>query len=276
MTAGSAQLRRAPLLKWPGGKRALIRDLLPLVPSCFRRYYEPFAGGAALFFALRPHEALLADSNQELINCYAQVRDRPERVLRYLRTMPNTEEDYYRIRDSFPRSRAHQAARLIYLATLSFNGIYRVNLKGLFNVPYGRKAHLNPYDAPRLRSAAESLSAVELLCCDFENAVETAGARDFVYLDPPYTVAHGDNGFLKYNSRIFSWTDQVRLARVASRLAARGCAVVVSNADHPSIAALYGAFRVIRVSRFSRIAASADSRGRITECIFYTEGTRGC
>ncbi len=126
-----------PLLKWPGGKRALLKEILPLFPTSFNRYYEPFIGGGAAFFALRPSEAILADNNPDLINCYEQVRDNPRVVIDHLREMPNTERDYYAVRASAPQERAAQAARFIYLCTLSFNGIYRVNLKGVFNVPYG-------------------------------------------------------------------------------------------------------------------------------------------
>ncbi len=268
----ASALLRTPLLKWPGGKRSLLGSILPLVPTQFQVYHEPFAGGAALFFALQPRRAVLSDSNDELINCYMQVRDRAEQVRRYLRRMENTEEQYYRIRDTVPRSKVQRAARLIYLATLSFNGIYRVNREGRFNVPYGKKTHLEPYDPLRIRMAGESLSNVELRCGDFESTLADAAAGDLVYLDPPYTVAHGDNGFLKYDSRIFSWDDQVRLAAVASELVKRGCRVLVSNADHASILGLYRDFRTKRVARISRIAASKEFRRRITECIFYSEG----
>lgn len=262
----------APLLKWPGGKRHLIKSILPLLPASSRRYYEPFLGGGALFFALRPRRATLADNNAELINCYSQVRDNPDQVIHCLSALENTEESYYRIRQMVPDDPAKRAARLIYLTTLSFNGIFRVNLNGEFNVPYGRKAHLRPCDPGRIRAVSTALSAAHLLVADFEKSVAAARTGDLVYLDPPYTVAHGNNGFLKYNSRIFSWDDQVRLSRLAVRLANRGCTVIVSNGDHVSIRRLYPDFRCVRVRRPSVIAASASFRGHITECIYYSEG----
>jgi len=264
---GAATL--APLLKWPGGKRILLKHLLPLAPKVFNRYYEPFFGGGALFFAVHGPKAVLADKNQDLINCYTQVRDYPEAVIAHLSRLKNTEEDYYAVRDTSPTDGAAKAARLIYLTTLSFNGIHRVNLQGKFNVPYGHKRHLQPCDAAKIKAVSGALSSAYLLCDDFEAAVSDAQAGDLVYLDPPYTVAHGNNGFLKYNAKIFSWEDQVRLARVAGDLDKRGCRVLVSNAHHPSIQSLYRVFKAVEISRPSVIAASGKHRRIVTECIFH-------
>lgn len=259
----------APLLKWPGGKRALVEDILALLPTTFARYYEPFLGGGALYFALSPSGSILADTNLELINCYRQVRDCPELVIAHLTRLKNTATEYYAIRSSLPSDEAARAARLIYLMTLSFNGIYRVNLRGEFNVPYGHKTYLAVCDPVKIYTASAALSSSRLLCADFEASLADAEKGDLVYLDPPYTVAHGNNGFVKYNAKIFSWNDQLRLARVATELDQRGCHVVISNADHPSIERLYSNFRVRRISRASVIAASAGYRRSITECIFY-------
>jgi DNA adenine methylase len=267
---GAPPTRCAPLLKWPGGKRNLLDVILPLLPSRFNKYFEPFFGGGALFFALQPEEAFLSDKNAELIQAYSHVRDRPEAVIRELRKLRNTEKDYYRVRSVVPRGDAARAARLIYLITLAFNGIYRVNLKGEFNVPYGYKIHLNPCDAKRVRATSNHLKKAVLRNQDFEEALTLAECGDLVYLDPPYTVAHGNNGFVKYNAKIFSWEDQVRLARVARDLVDRGCAVIVSNADHCSIHSLYQDFIATRFERDSVIAASSAFRSRITECVFHT------
>jgi len=225
-----------------------------------------------VFFALRPRRAVLSDTNSELMNCYVQVRERPHGVIERLGRLRNTQAEYYRIRAAVPRSDVGRAARLIYLTTLSFNGIYRVNLRGEFNVPYGCKVHLAPCDPAAIMATSEALAAANLLCGDFEASLVGARRGDFVYLDPPYTVAHGDNGFLKYNSRIFSWEDQRRLATVAADLVRRGCRVAVSNADHPCIRELYRGFRLALVERPSVIAASGAFRRRITECVFYNEG----
>jgi DNA adenine methylase len=162
---------------------------------------------------------------------------------------------------------------MIYLITLAFNGIYRVNLRGEFNVPYGYKTHLDPCDGDRIRRASELLRTAVVRDYDFEEALRPATRGDLVYLDPPYTVAHGNNGFVKYNAKIFSWEDQVRLARAAKELVNKGCTVIVSNADHGSIRRLYLGFKTAVLERNSVIAASSDFRSRITECVFHAGGS---
>ena len=259
------------LLKWPGGKRALLKQFLTFVPSSFNRYFEPFVGGGALFFALQPKQAVIADNNTELINCYRQVRDCPDAVIAFLSKLRNTKEDYYAIRESIPTEDASRAARFIYLMTLSFNGIHRVNLQGNFNVPYGNKKHIDPCDASKILAVSRRLSSVDFRHGDFELTAMDAKVGDFIYFDPPYTVAHGNNGFIKYNAHIFSWRDQIRLATFAQDLAKRGCKVLVSNADHPSIRELYSSFKMQTISRNSAIAASEEYRHKVTECIFYNE-----
>lgn len=271
-TRASSVISCPPLLKWPGGKRALLKELLALSPRFDGRYFEPFLGGGALFFALQPEKALLSDTNRELIECYEHVRDDPRDVLRRLRAMPNTKSEYLRVRASKPTSPAGRAARFIYLTTLSFNGIYRVNLAGQFNVPYGWKKHLDVAQEDRLEAVSKALKGRRLLAADFAVAVESAKDGDFVYLDPPYTVAHENNGFLKYNAKVFSWTDQKRLAAVALDLAKRGCSVIVTNACHQSIRSLYAGMTQIVVSRPSRIAASAEHRGSVNELIITNIG----
>lgn len=263
------QAQSPPLLKWAGGKRRLLDDILPLVPPSFGRYFEPFLGGAALFFALRPPWAYLSDKNAELIHAYLQVRNHPESVIRELRKLKNSEEEYYRVRSSAPEKDAARAARLIYLTALAFNGIYRVNLRGQFNVPYGYKVHLDPCDEERILESSAILRTAVVRQVDFQHAVSDARQGDLIYLDPPYTVAHGNNGFVKYNARIFSWEDQVRLAALARDLVGRGCTVLVSNADHSSIRQLYDGFEVKIIERNSIIAASSGSRSVVTECLFY-------
>lgn len=261
-----------PLLKWPGGKRRLLRDILPFVPSTFHRYIEPFVGGGAVFFRLSPVRASLSDSNQELVNCYVQVRDNPDRVTRWLRRQPNTEAHYYKVREMECRDPIAAAGQIIYLCTLSFNGIYRTNLNGTFNVPYGRKTHISPASDVPISSASEALKAATVRCEDFEKAMRRARPGDFVYCDPPYTVAHENNGFVKYNSKIFSWADQERLADIASTLGRIGVQVLVSNADHPSIRKLYRRMKVVQIHRPSVIAASSQYRKSVSECLFIAGG----
>jgi DNA adenine methylase len=269
------EIKNLPLLKWPGGKRKLINSILPLVPARFNRYFEPFFGSGALFFAIEPKHASLSDKNTELMHAYCQVRDQPHAVIKALRKLRNSEADYYRIRRTHPTSDAARAARLIYLITLAFNGIYRVNLNGEFNVPYGYKTHLDPCDEVKIGTASKLLARAIIRDEDFEKVLSPAGKGDLVYLDPPYTVAHQNNGFVKYNAKIFSWDDQVRLAKVANQIAEKGCTVIVSNADHSSIRRLYAGFSTKTVERNSIIAACSTFRSRITECLFYVRGN-GC
>lgn len=258
-----------PFLKWTGGKRRLLPLLQPYFPKVFGRYFEPFFGGGAAFFFLRPLRATLSDNNIDLINCYIQIRDNVNQVVSELCRLPNSSNDYYEIRSRRPSHPVEQAAWMIYLATLSFNGIYRENLNGVFNVPYGHTTHLNPCDEQRLQNASEALASADLRVGDFETAVRGARKGDFVYFDPPYTVAHGNSGFVKYNARIFSWEDQMRLVRVVQDLDKRGCSVIISNADHSSIRKLYSGFEVETIKRFSHISGSAAARREITECIIH-------
>ena len=257
-----------PLVKWAGGKRLLLKHILPLIPP-FQQYYEPFLGGGALFFALLPAKSLLSDKNPELINTFKQVRDNCEATIAALQKLRNEEGCYYRIREEQPHDPIERAARFLYLTRLAFNGIYRLNLDGRFNVPYGKKRHLDTCDSAHLRRASRALHSATIRLSDFENASARAKRGDLVYFDPPYTVAHGNNGFLKYNAKIFSWDDQIRLAGVARRLTNRGVHVIVSNANHPSISDLYDGFRSLLVSRYSVMSASAEYRRKIQECLFY-------
>jgi DNA adenine methylase len=235
----------------------------------FSRYFEPFCGGAALFFQLAPRRGVLSDTNAELINCYKQVKHDPELVIAALRKLKNSEDHYYVVRDMNPRLNNKRAARVIYLTTLAFNGIYRVNQRGEFNVPYGYKTHVEPCDEERIRMASRLLRRVKLLVADFETAVAGTCRDDLIYFDPPYTVAHGSNGFVKYNEKILQWEDQIRLAQVAGAAVAKGCKVIVSNADQRSIRKLYRDFEMERVGRASIMAASASHRRCITECVFH-------
>lgn len=270
-TRNRYQVKCLPMLKWAGGKRRLLKDLVPLMSSYeYNTYFEPFFGGGALFFATQPNTSVLSDTNEELINCYKFVRDYPTEVIDRVRQMNNTEEDYYLIRKSTPTKGLDKAARIIYLTTLSFNGIYRLNRKGEFNVPYGYKTHLIPGDEARIMAVSAALSNAQLFCQDFEETVRQAGAGDLVYFDPPYAISQG-NGFVKYNSKVFTWEDQIRLSETAERLRLLGCNVIVSNADVQEIRDLYPNFKskVLHIS--SVIAASGDHRKKITERIFYSE-----
>ncbi len=257
-----------PFIKWAGGKRYLAGRLISLFPSTFGAYYEPFLGSGAVFFALRPQSAVLADVNSDLIHCFEQLRDGVDDLIEALRELPNSKADYYRIRASVPSEPAARAARTIYLVQLAFNGIYRVNSKtGLFNVPYGQHVGRVVLHEDRLRAASLALRRARTRCGDFTTTTTDAAEGDVVYLDPPYTVAHNSNGFVRYNQHLFTWDDQVRLATWAEELVQRGCHVIVSNAYHRSIRELYPHFLRKRIRRGSQMAADIALRRIVHEYV---------
>ncbi len=257
-----------PFVKWPGGKQWLAGAAPHLVPAKWSgRYYEPFVGGAAFFFALEPGRATLSDRNRELMATYRAIRINTEGVIRLLRGYPYDEKYYYRMRDASPRSASAVAARLLYLNRTCWNGLYRVNKEGRFNTPFGTFKNPTVCDAERLRASARLLRRATLQHGDFDGVVGAATRGDLVYFDPPYITGHQQNGFLKYNAPLFSWADQQRLARVARALAGRGVHVLISNADHSTVIGLYTGFHCYRVRRNSLIAGSVHSRGEVTELL---------
>lgn len=260
--------RVKPLVRWAGGKQWLARLGRNLLPPCFKgKYFEPFCGGAALFYALDLAPALLSDLNEELITCYAAVRDDARGVIKLLRGYPHISTYYYRLRSMKARTPRHVAARFLYLNRTCWNGLYRVNSKGGFNTPFGRRDNPDLIDRDCLLAAADRLKGVDLLNCDFATAVETAKAGDLVYFDPPYISGHQNNGFLMYNAHLFSWADQLRLAATAVALASNGIHVLVSNTNHAAVLRLYKGFHYYRVPRRSLIAGQVDSRGVVLEAL---------
>ncbi|MEN1972390.1 Dam family site-specific DNA-(adenine-N6)-methyltransferase [Luteimonas sp. MJ204] len=229
-----------PFIKWAGGKRWLTDRPDFEVPDFRGRYIEPFVGGAAVFFYLRPARAVLSDINPRLIETYRAVAARPELVARHLRHhhRAHSLENYYSERARKRKSPAARAAQFLYLNRTCWNGLYRENLKGEFNVPIGNKTAV--YDESEdFAYIATALNKARILCQDFEDTINDAGAGDFVFIDPPYTTAHNVNGFIKYNQRIFSWQDQCRLQAAAFAARDRGARVIVTNANHASILDLY-------------------------------------
>lgn len=254
-------------IKWAGGKRWLVEDLRKVFPKTFNWYIEPFVGGASVFFSLLPKRAMLADLNAELISTYECLRDKPNSVWKRLaaHAAKHSNDYYYEQRSGIPTTQVETAARFLYLNRTCWNGLFRVNRQGHFNVPRGTKDQvLLKTDDPMRISGA--LSTAELYWSDFEMIVDAAGRGDLVYADPPYTVKHNFNGFIKYNEFIFSWDDQERLARAVRAARRRGANVVVSNADHPSIHDLYRKdFSVYKVNRPSVIAGEAKFRTQTSE-----------
>lgn len=260
-----------PFIKWAGGKRWLSAGHPQIFQVEFDRLVEPFAGSASTFFSLTPKAAWLNDVNEELINVYECVRDDWRALVYLLKDYQKKHSNafYYKMRDSEPGVPLIRAARFLYLNRTCFNGLYRVNLRGQFNVPVGSKnAVIMPDDD--FESVSILLKEVKLTSLDFEDVVDLCGEGDLVYLDPPYTVKHNLNGFVKYNEKLFSWADQVRLRDAAIRAKSRGAIVLVSNADHESIWELYAGSSEIRsVERSSVMAADSLLRRKTTEVVIW-------
>lgn len=259
-----------PFLKWAGGKRWLVTRFPHFFPTDFEKYYEPFLGSAAVFFWLKPARGgIISDVNADLINAYRQMRSQPTELLERLRKhqRKHNDEYYYEVRDAEPASELGRAARLIYLNRTCWNGLYRVNLNGQFNVPRGTKNTV-VYEDEDFSAAATALRRISIRSWDFARTIQSAGAGDFVFVDPPYTVKHNFNGFAKYNEKIFTWQDQIRLAQVIRDAAERGAKILVTNANHASVRALYAGIGITRpLPRLSVISGKNKGRGETTEIV---------
>lgn len=261
-----------PFLRWAGSKQRLLSQILPIVPRFSGVYFEPFLGSGALFWALAPEKAKLSDASSELIGTWHAVRDNSEFLCEYLQPLKPSKELYYDIRNGRADTYPLRAAEFLYLNKTCWNGLYRVNAKGEFNVPYGAPQSDFIFDKDNLLHCSELLRrpGVEIMNVDFEVALGSARSGDLVFLDPPYVTKHNFNGFRDYNEKLFGWSDQERLAGIASRLAASGVHVIVSNADHTDVAALYQGFRMTTLSRPSTLASDPTRRGRVTEALFHS------
>jgi len=287
-----------PLLKWAGGKRQLLPALRRFYPAEFGRYFEPFLGSGAVFFdlvrsgRLSGHRVFLTDSNRDLIGCYETVRDAPDEVIRHLEQLAaerpsNPQSHFYETRTRFNRLRAdlpeasHEgytpalAAMLIYLNRTAFNGLFRLNSDGEFNVPVGRYARPRISDPALVRAVSHALAdpLVSLSLRRFETVAQRARAGDLLYFDPPYAPLSDTARFTGYTGRTFTLDDHARLRDVAVTLAVRGCHVMVSNSSAPAIRALYeddprvaaSGLHVHRLPARRAINSRADARGPVME-----------
>jgi DNA adenine methylase len=259
-----------PFLSWAGSKRKLIKYLLPLVPITWHKYYEPFLGGGSLFFHLGPPSAEISDASASLIRMYRAVCDAPEDILSFLRPLKPNKTTFNRIKRLAPQGSAEEAAQFIFLNKSCWNGLYRVNSEGIFNVPFGRPKSNFVVDAANFLKCATQLRrrSVSIRCQDFEAIAERVGERDFVFLDPPYVTSHNMNGFADWNEQLFSWKDQIRLAAMAKKLVRKGANVLITNADHPDIRELYKEFNSATFDRFSTLASDVSKRKRTSEAVF--------
>lgn len=261
-----------PFLKWPGGKRWLIERHKDLLPHRINgRYIEPFLGGGAVFFHLRPQVAVLSDMNRDLIETYEAVRINRGAVVENLWDHhflhQQSPDRYYAVRAEIPDTADTRAARFIYLNRTCFNGIYRVNRKGEFNVPRGNKTNVIMPDDD-WHGWTKALQSAELHHSDFQPLIAQAEKGDFLFVDPPYTIHHNLNGFIKYNEVLFSWNDQIRLAESLDQARKRGAKILMTNANHESVRALYGrGFKKAVISRFSSMSAKSEGRSSFEELI---------
>lgn len=240
------------------------------MPVRFGTWYEPFLGGGAAYLALRPRRAVLSDLNADLIQCWCVVRDTPEVLMQALDAHPYGRDHFYEVRAQEPATLGdvERAARFVYLNKTGFNGLYRVNRSGRFNVPFGR--HARPprlYNRENLLAVSVALQETALECAPFEIALAPAAAGDFVYCDPPYQPLSRTASFTGYTKGSFTSADQARLATVARDLGRRGCVVVISNSDTPDVRRLYTGFRRRRLLVTRPINSRADRRGAVGELL---------
>lgn len=267
MTCNSNNI--APFLRWAGGKRWLIHNYPEMFPASFDKYIEPFLGSGAIFFSLKPKKAILSDLNEDLIDVYKVIKTDAKKLHKLLNyhQRKHSKKYYYEIRGKIPKSDTYKAARFIYLNRTCWNGLYRVNMKGIFNVPIGSKVNVVlPTDD--YQGLSNLLKRANLAIGDFEPIIAKAKENDFVFIDPPYTVKHNNNNFRKYNELIFSWEDQIRLRDSLFEARDRGAKILVCNADNSAVKYLYRGFgRMKKVYRNSLLAANPTKRQRISEIV---------
>jgi DNA adenine methylase len=272
LTNKKREPRAQAFLRWIGGKRLLVHRLLPCLPAQFlnRKYHEPFAGAANLFFALAPRAARVSDLNEHLIECYRQVRDNYEKVAAYVREHErrDCEDHYYEMRDLYNRSAfgPAQAARFIYLNHTCFNGVFRVNRKGAYNVPYGDKPEPAFPSSADLARASKALRRATLSVSDYGSALTRVRAGDFVYLDPPYPPLNGTSFFTHYTPDRFDRDDQERLAAFVHELNHQGSLFMMTNADLTQIRRLYAGFKFWKLS-VTRYVSCKGARYKVNELV---------
>ncbi|MBX3221977.1 MAG: DNA adenine methylase [Labilithrix sp.] len=270
-----------PFLKWVGGKTQLLEQMTPLLPRAWNRYFEPFVGGAALFFDQRTRRpdmpAFLSDVNAELVSCYVAVRDEVDAVLDALAAHVYESDHYYEVRARKPAdlAPAERAARTIFLNKTGYNGLYRVNRSGQFNVPFGRFTKPLFRDVENLHACSRALSGVSIEHGDFSLVLERAKKGDFVYFDPPYVPVSPTSDFTAYIPGGFGEKEQRKLAEAFRKLAKRGVQVMLSNSDTPLVRELYEDFAVDVVYASRSVNSNAARRGKLTEVVVRSYGGKG-
>ena len=259
-----------PFLRWAGGKTWLLKHIKQITGETeFNNYHEPFLGGGAVFFSNTLIKiAFLSDLNEELINTYQVIKENPEEVISILKTYDNNEDFYYYLRKEKPIDKKVCAARFIYLNHTSFNGIYRVNKNGDYNVPYGFR-NVDYIEEEKIRFASNALQKANIFHGDFIDSLDNIKSGDLVFLDPPYTVSHNNNGFIKYNKTLFSLEDQIRLSKFIDSVKEKGAYYILTNAAHKIILEIFDKDDYCyELSRTSLIGGDKAKRGVVNEYIF--------
>lgn len=264
------ELNIKPFVRWAGGKNWVLGTLKNFLPDKFNNYHEPFLGGGSVFFSIKPRNiSFLSDLNNELINAFIQIKENPITLIKHLDTFLNTENNYYKVRSNINGDPVVNAARFIFLNKTCYNGIYRVNSKGRFNVPYGHNQNVTIYEKNNLIAINKILQRSQITAHDFEISLINIQKDDLVFLDPPYTVTHTKNGFLEYNQKIFSWEDQERLADFVNNINKKGAYFILTNAVHENIVTLYKNLgKRFEIERYSTITSQIEKRRRISEYLF--------
>jgi DNA adenine methylase len=267
----SKELAAKPLLKWAGGKTQILGEIIPKIPKKFGQFIEPFFGGGAVFFSVRPENAIIADSNPELVNFYRSVASDVDGVIAQLRCYQNTEKMFYAVRalDWEKLSTIEAAARTIFLNKTCFNGLYRVNKSGQFNVPFGHYKNPKIIDEDALNIASLLLKRATIICGDYKTVLaENAQDGDFIFLDPPYLPVSEYSDFKRYTKEQFYEEDHVDLAAEVKRLHELGCHVILTNSNHPLVHELYQKFaiEVVQTKRY----ISCNGKGRTGEDLIVT------
>lgn len=259
-----------PFLRWAGSKRRHLPQILPTAPATYGTYFEPFLGGGTVFFGLSPDRAILGDSIGDLIRTYKGVRSNPSLVHRYIEKWSVDRDSYYQVRDRQLDNQSEFAAQFIYLNKTCWNGLYRVNKDGKFNVPFGKPKTSLIVHEERLVACASALNKAEILHADYRDTLQLVQRGDLVFLDPPYVTAKTSNTFVDYNDVLFTWEDQVLLRETVENLQSIGATIIMTNADHPSIRELYSNFMIKTLQFQSTLASSAAHRRPVTELLITT------
>ena len=272
----------APVVKWVGGKRQLLDEITPLLPKRITSYCEPFLGGGAVLFSIQPTKAIVNDLNQDLITVYEVIRDDVDSLLESLKKHENTAEYFYAIRDMDrdkevyqSMSKIERASRLIYLNKTCYNGLFRVNLSGEFNSPFGHYKNPNIVNEPILRAVSKYFSAsnITFYSEDFAETLKRVRKGGFVYLDPPYDPVSDTASFTGYNKGGFDRNEQLRLKQCCDELTRRGVKFMLSNSATEFIKELYGEYEITIVKAKRAINSDASKRGAIEEVLIRNYGT---